>query len=155
DAILNQNAINKANITWIPEGSDERKELVVNANKQLNTETVNNSWKNASYNPDTKEITWTIIANYRENAFEDFTITDTPQGNQKLVEDSIEVTELQVNADGSYVDKTSAENADISIDGNGFNVNLGKTNKAYKVVYKTSLVGLDDLAKEYTNEAQV
>lgn len=154
DNVPNQKPTNKADVLWKdPNGREFNKEL--NANTQLNGETVKNSWKNASYNPDTKEITWTIIANYRENAFEDFNITDTPQGNQKLVEDSIRVIEMKVNADGAHVDQGPAANADISYVDNSFKVNLGQTNKAYKVVYKTSVAGLEDLAKEYANKAQV
>lgn len=155
DHVPQQLATNKALISWVPEGSEQRQELEVNAQTQLNTETVQSSWKHGSYNPDTKEITWTIIANYRENSYDDFNISDTPQGNQQLIEDSIQVIEMKVNAGGAHVDQGPAKNADISLDGNAFNVHLGKTDKAYKVVYKTSVAGLDDLAKEYANEAQV
>lgn len=154
DNVPNQQPTNTADVSWTNEdGKEFNKEL--NTNTQLNDETVQASWKNASYNPDTKEITWTIIANYRENAYEDFTISDTPLGNQKLVESSLKVIEMEVNADGDHIDQGPAKNADVSIDGNSFHINLGQTDKAYKVVYRTSLAGLEDVAKEYANEAQV
>src|SRR5699024_6291416 len=38
---------------------------------------------------------------------------------------------------------------------NSLEVNIGKTNKAYKIEYKTSIAGLSDIQKEYVNEAEV
>ncbi|MEJ8777092.1 Cna B-type domain-containing protein [Pseudogracilibacillus sp. ICA-222130] len=147
-------ANNTADISWIPEGSSDRISREVDAKQPVNKETVDSSWKNANYNPDTKEITWEIIANYRENAYDDFHIVDTPQGNQQLIEESIKVQELKVNANGT-TEVVGDANANVTTDGNEIHIEIGKTNKAYKVTYKTSVAGLDDLAKEYTNKAQV
>lgn len=147
-------AHNTAKISWIPEGSSDHISREVKAEKPVNKETVDSSWKNASYNPDTKEITWEIIANYRENAYENFHIVDTPQGNQQLVKDSIKVEELEIRSDGS-MDVVGDANADVTTDGNDIHIQIGKTDKAYKVTYKTSVAGLEDISKEYVNEAQV
>src|SRR5699024_5204472 len=87
-------AYNTADISWIPDGSSDRTSKELNVKKPINKETVDSSWKNESYKPNTKEITWEIIANYRENAYENFHIVDTPQGNQQLVKGSIKVEEL-------------------------------------------------------------
>src|SRR5699024_5778678 len=45
--------------------------------------------------------------------------------------------------------------ATIDEEANTLTVNLGETNKAYKITYKTSLEGLDDMQDEYVNEAEV
>lgn len=147
-------AKNTANISWIPENSDERVYRDVPANTRVNQSTIDQSWKNASYNPDTKEITYEIIANYRENSYENFKIVDEPQQNQKLIEDSIEVYELEIKSNGSY---TEAGKVDIepSITGNAFTLDIGETDRAYKITYKTSLEGLDDIYQVYENKALV
>src|SRR5699024_10712477 len=104
--------------------------------------------------PDTKEITWEIIANYRENAYENFHIVDTPQGNQQLVKGSIKVEELKILSTGK-TEVVGDANANVTTDGNDIHIQIGQTDKSYKVTYKTSVAGLDDLSKEYTNKAEV
>src|SRR5699024_7060692 len=85
-------ANNEAEITWSPTEDGDSITKTVQDDKELNTNTGNNHWKNGSYNPDTKEITWTIYTNYRENDINDLVIHDEPQGNQKIVTDSVTVT---------------------------------------------------------------
>ena len=147
-------AYNKANIDWIPEGSDDRVNRDVEANTKVNPETIDSSWKSGSYNPDTKEIEWDIIVNYRENSYEDFTIIDTPQGNQVLLEDTIEVYELTINSDGS-ITKGNQVSVTPNITDGTITIPLGETNKAYGVEYKTSVAGISDLAKTYENKAEI
>src|SRR5699024_8907849 len=126
------------------------------AGTELNKETSDYSWKNGSYNPETKEITWEIITNYRENDFTNLIVQDKPQGNQQIIDGSAEVKELNIAVNGSYTDGDTVEDAaTIDEEANTLTVNLGETNKAYKITYKTSLKGLADMQDEYVNEAEV
>src|SRR5699024_6059082 len=69
DEVPDHKPTNKAAITWTPEGENDSITKEVEAGTELNKETSDYSWKNGSYNPETKEITWEIITNYRENDF--------------------------------------------------------------------------------------
>src|SRR5699024_10818228 len=105
-------------------------------------------------NPETKEITWTVITNYQQNEHENLVVTDELEGNQQLIEDSINVFEVELNNDGHIV---SEEKQDITpeILDDGFIVDLGATSKTHKIEYKTSLEGLSDIARQYKNTAYV
>ncbi len=156
DEVPDNKATNKADITWTPEGEKDSITKEVGAEKPLNKETADYSWKNGSYNPETKEITWEIITNYRENDFTNLIVQDKPQGNQQIIDGSAEVKELNIAANGSYTDGDTVEDAaTIDEEANTLTVNLGETSKAYKITYKTSLEGLDDMQDEYVNEAEV
>src|SRR5690625_686743 len=156
DNVPDNKATNKADITWTPEGEGESITKDVEAGKDLNWETSEYSWKNGSYNPETKEITWEIITNYRENDIADLIIQDEPQGNQQIIDGSAVVKELNIAANGSYTDgDTVKDAATIDEEANTLTVNLGETSKAYKITYKTSLEGLDHMQDEYVNEAEV
>src|SRR5699024_9279425 len=105
--------------------------------------------------PDTKEITYEIITNYRENSFDNLKIIDRPQGNQKLLKETIEVEELTIKSDGSIEYGANVE-VDPVIDEDGtFTIEIGETNKAHRLTYKTSLKGIDNLEKTYKNIATV
>ncbi|MGO3167915.1 Cna B-type domain-containing protein [Senegalia sp. (in: firmicutes)] len=157
DEIINNNATNKADISWTPEGKSGSITKEVKANKDLNTKTKDNSWKKGSYNPHTKEITWTIYTNYRENQINDLIIKDMPKGNQKIVENSAVVTELEILSDGKIKEVKTLDQSVSAIDTekNSLKVNIGKTNKAYKIEYKTSIADLSDIQKEYVNKAKI
>src|SRR5699024_3849231 len=128
----------------------------VEAETELNKETADYSWKNGSYNPETKEITWEIITNYRENDFDDLVVQDNPQGNQQIIDGSAVVKELVIGSGGGISEGDTVEGAATSDEeANTLTVNLGETNKAYKITCKTSLEGLDDMQDEYVNEAEV
>src|SRR5699024_4248162 len=58
DKVPNNKPTNKAAITWTPEGENDSITKEVEAETELNWETGEYSWKNGSYNPATKEITW-------------------------------------------------------------------------------------------------
>ncbi|MYL58506.1 Cna B-type domain-containing protein, partial [Virgibacillus halodenitrificans] len=151
-----QKARNEAAITWTPEGSSDSITKKVTAGTELNNKTKNNDWKNGSYDPETKEITWTIYTNYRENEIGNLIVKDAPQGNQKIVADSIVVKELAIDEEGNISEGNELTNG-ISVDSeqNTFQVTIGETNKAHKIEYKTSLAGLSDIQKEYVNKAEV
>ena len=149
-------ARNKAEITWTPEDGSESITKEVKAETPLNKGTEDNSWKYGSYNPDAKEITWTILVNYRENEISNLIIEDEPQENQKIVEGSAVVTELNIANDGKITEGNTVENvATIDKNTNTLKVNIGNTNKAHKIEYRTSIAGLSDIQKEYINKATV
>src|SRR5699024_5679340 len=79
DNVPDNKPTNKADITWTPEGENDSITKEVDAETELNWETQQSDWKNGSYNPATKEITWTIYTNYRENHITDLIIQDEPQ----------------------------------------------------------------------------
>lgn len=149
-------ATNGVLIKWMDE-KGEGKEKKVGAGKDLNEDTMNNHWKNGSYNPETKEITWTIYTNYRENQIGDLKIEDIPQGNQKIIADSAIVTELEVLSNGKMKDIKELDDNISAIDTeeNLLTVSIGTTNKAYRIQYRTSLKGLSDIQKKYVNKAKV
>src|SRR5699024_1982750 len=145
-----------AAITWTPEGEDNSITKEVEAEIELNKETADYSWKNGSYNPETKEITWEIITNYRENDFANLIVQDEPQGNQQIIDGSAEVKELVIDSGGGISEGETVDGAaTIDEEANTLTVNLGETSKAYKITYKTSLEGLDDMQDEYVNKAEV
>ncbi|WP_062106331.1 Cna B-type domain-containing protein [Bacillus niameyensis] len=157
DEVPNHRPKNKAAITWTPEGGNGPITKEVEAGTELNENTKNNDWKNGSYNPATKEITWTIYTNYRENQIDNLIVKDAPQGNQKIIKDSVVVTELAIAANGNITEGQTLSSSVASIDENAntLQVNIGNTNKAYKIAYKTSLADLSDIQKEYVNKAEV
>lgn len=156
DNVPDQKPKNTAEITWMPEGGDEPINKTIVASTTLNKETQNYSWKNGSYNPDTKEITWTIIANYRENQIDNLIIKDQLQGNQKIIADSAIVKELIIASGGEITEGGTQEGvSDINVEVNSLEVNVGNTKKAYKIEYKTSIANLSDIQKEYINKAEV
>ncbi|MGM8364359.1 Cna B-type domain-containing protein [Virgibacillus sp. W0181] len=155
DEVPNQEPTNKAAITWTPVGENDSITKEIEAGTELNDDTKNNDWKNGSYNPDTKEITWTIYTNYRENDIGDLIIKDKPQGNQTIVPGSAVVTELSIDENGNKSEDETLNAATIDEGANSLEVNIGETDKAYKIEYKTSLEGLSDIQKEYVNKAEV
>src|SRR5699024_10541454 len=136
DNVPNNRPKNTAAITWTPEGEDDSITKEVEAETELNWETSEYSWKNGSYNPETKEITWEIITNYRENDFDDLVVTDAPQGNQQIIDGSAVVKELVIDSGGGISEGETVEGAMIDEEANTLTVNLGETNKAYKITYK-------------------
>lgn len=156
DHVPDQNPTNKANIIWTPEGENEQIEKEVEAGTELNENTKNNDWKNGSYDPATKEITWTIYTNYRENQIDELIVKDAPQGNQKIVADSVVVKELEIDKHGNISEGKALEDVtSIDEDANTLEVNIGNTDKAHKIEYRTSLEGLSDIQKEYMNKANI
>ncbi|QQK78096.1 Cna B-type domain-containing protein [Salicibibacter cibarius] len=156
DELPDNTATNHAAITWTPEGEENSITRNVEAETELNWQTEQRDWKNGSYDPESKEITWTIYTNYRENTIEDLTVTDAPQGNQTIIADSVEVTELAIGSDGGITEGDILEDvASVDEGENTLHVDIGDTNNAYKIEYRTSLEGLSDIQSEYVNEAEV
>lgn len=157
DNMPSETANNTAAINWMDEYGD-RQDKSVEAEVRLNDASQNNHWKNGSYDPASKEITWNIITNYRQNSIEDLNITDAPQGNQEIVPESVRVHELTIDANGNHrpgVDVTGDVEVSYNEDNNTFSVGIGAKAQAYFIEYRTSLEDLNDIQGEYINEAEV
>lgn len=131
--------------------------------------------KSGYYDARDKTITWTIVVNYQQNKYEELIVKDLIQGNQKLLPETIKVSEAILSGGANNKPHGNAENIkpDEEPKGNinlldkeghalekdenpaGFIVNLGETNKPYVIEYKTSLEGLDYIEKSYENTANV
>ncbi|WP_251867082.1 SpaA isopeptide-forming pilin-related protein [Enterococcus malodoratus] len=69
---------------------------------KTSTQEVNQGMKSGSYDPKTKEITWTIIANYNNLGVSVFGFKDPITGNQVYEPDSLTVTRGSINANGNF-----------------------------------------------------
>ena len=136
------NAYNKANFKWEEDGKPYEKDLITNV--PLNDETKNQGYKGGTYDVESKEITWSLGVNYRQNNYEKLIVKDTVGEDQKILPDSFVVTE-QFSGDVINIKPT--------IDGQNITFDFGKTTKAYNITYKTSLEGLPYIAEKYTNTA--
>ena len=69
---------------------------------KTSTQEVNQGMKSGSYNPATKEINWTIIANYNNLDVSVFGFKDPITGNQVYEPDSLKVTRGAINSSGNF-----------------------------------------------------
>ncbi|WP_095007058.1 SpaA isopeptide-forming pilin-related protein, partial [Enterococcus canintestini] len=69
---------------------------------KTSTREVNQGMKSGSYNPVTKEITWTIVTNYNNMKISGFDFKDPITGNQVYLPDSLEITRGTITANGSF-----------------------------------------------------
>lgn len=69
---------------------------------KTSTQEVNQGMKSGSYNPATKEITWTIVTNYNNLGVSEFDFNDPITGNQVYEPDSLKVTRGTINASGNF-----------------------------------------------------
>lgn len=145
---------NKANVTWTDEFNKEQNKDSDEATFEPNNPTQNNGTKSGKYDYTDKEITWTVIVNYQQNAYDNLIVEDKPQGNQKLVEDSIIVEKVTVNTDGTVTSKEKVEKKP-EITGNDFKITIGNTNEPYRITYKTTLKEETSIDSEYKNIAEV
>lgn len=71
---------------------------------ETSTQEANKGEKSGSYNPVTKEITWTIVANYNNAQVENFSFNDPITGNQVYIKDSLKITRGTINdANGQFI----------------------------------------------------
>ena len=150
-------AKNTAVIAWDDEGGNSHS-INVNADRRINDMAADSNMKQGTLDLANKEIDWRIFVNYNQNNYENLSITDSPQGNQTLVEDSIRIHNWTIDQNGNHrigADVTGDFPGAVSVDGKDFNVNLGETNKAYVIQYSTSYAGLSDVQAEYINDATI
>ncbi|WP_225440898.1 collagen binding domain-containing protein [Lacticaseibacillus rhamnosus] len=120
------------------------------------TEFKNDGSKSGSYNAVSKQITWTVVANYNQRKLSNASITDPIIGDQDYVADSAKLYEASINTNGSYVLGTQVASANISFDSTKKQLTAKLPNdssKAYVLIYQTSLSGKVIDQKSYDNTA--
>ncbi|WP_338216659.1 SpaA isopeptide-forming pilin-related protein [Lacticaseibacillus salsurivasis] len=120
------------------------------------TEFKNDGSKSGSYNAVSKQITWTVVANYNQRQLSNASITDPIIGDQDYVADSAKLYEASINKDGSYVLGTQVASANISFDSAKKQLTAklpDDSSKAYVLTYQTSLSGKVIDQKSYDNTA--
>lgn len=129
------------------------------ADRPVNLETRINGKKAGSYNAVSKEITWTVNANYNDEAYVNPVITDVINTGQHFVPGSLEVRSYTVNPDGSTTEggvvNTSSWTIQLPEIANGqtLRIELPSTpGIKYQVRYRTSLAG-EMVGTTYQNRA--
>ncbi|MFP7254338.1 SpaA isopeptide-forming pilin-related protein [Terribacillus goriensis] len=152
---------NNVQLNWTDEsGKDQTKEATAAFNPD--NYTVNNGFKNGSYNAVTKEITWNVGVNYDLKELSNITVTDYIQGKQNLVENSLKVYDVELTGGSNGVQKGALLEAgkDYELESvsneegePGFKIKILKDNsKPYWIEYKTSLAG-ELIVNRYDNTA--
>ncbi|MDT2662160.1 Cna B-type domain-containing protein [Enterococcus hulanensis] len=111
--------------------------------------------KGGAYNAQNKHITWTTKVNYTQDALKGATITDPIIGNQDYVDGSAKLYEVKIIANGNVSRGAEVTNADIAYDSASKTVTakLPDGNKAYDLVFETSLEGKVIDQSQYKNTA--
>ncbi|MCM6856696.1 Cna B-type domain-containing protein [Enterococcus durans] len=111
--------------------------------------------KGGAYNAQNKHITWTTKVNYTQDALKGAMITDPIIGNQDYVDGSAKLYEVKIIANGNVSRGAEVTNADIAYDSASKTVTakLPDGNKAYDLVFETSLEGKVIDQSQYKNTA--
>ena len=119
-------------------------------------EFVTDGTKSGSYNAVNKHITWTVVANYNQRELKNAKLVDTLTGDPEYVTDSAKLYEATINPDGSYKLGDQVDtNIDYAKDSRTLTANLPEnSNKAYVMIFETSLEGKVIDAPSYDNTAK-
>lgn len=151
---------NTASITW-----DEKTTTGAQTSTQTftpRTEVIKNGLKSGSYNASTKQITWTVGANYNKRELAaGAELVDTLPASQQMVDantDSVRVYKLTYTANGDPVQGTEIGTADyeasLTSDGRKLKVKFTKDiDYAFYVVFKTNFIAGDNNTDKVTNNA--
>ncbi|WP_053215663.1 SpaA isopeptide-forming pilin-related protein [Niallia circulans] len=152
---------NKGVLTWIDENGEEAEKEVV-SRFTPDSFTQSNGFKNGNYDAITKEITWNVGINYNEKLLRNAVVEDYILGNQRLVDNSIEVFKMNLTGGSNGIGKGElVPSEDYSIsnkedeNGNkGFRIEFKEEiQSAYYITYKTSLKDLALVSSKYDNKA--
>ncbi|MFW8054358.1 Cna B-type domain-containing protein [Vagococcus fluvialis] len=152
---------NKIVATWTDKNGDTHKNNG-QADFKPKEEFVTDGTKSGSYNAVNKHITWTVVANYNQRELKNGKLVDTLTGDPEYVTDSAKLYEATINQNGSYKLGNQVDtNIDYAKDSRTLTANLPEnSNKAYVMIFETSLEGkvidalsYDNTAK-YTNDGQ-
>lgn len=155
---------NKASFTYIPEGETERT-TPIDSTDSYNVNYVTHNQgdkKSTGYSLQDRWIRWEILANHQGRNISgiELVVTDRFSEGQEFDEDSLQVIQYKVNANGTPEDvETLDKGTDYTVtkdaDGLGFTVKIGAAykDKPNRIVYKTKIVGLSK--QEYTNTATI
>lgn len=148
---------NSAKLTWVTEdGTAKSKDgsAVFNPNPY----TKDNGFKAATYNPVTKEITWTIGVNYNKKELKNVKVRDLILGMQNFNIKNVKIYKMIIDINGGTKkgEEISKEVLPISGEKNepGFEVHLGTIDHPYLIEYTTDLNDLV-IVDEYQNDATV
>ncbi|MGP4064266.1 SpaA isopeptide-forming pilin-related protein [Oceanobacillus sp. M65] len=101
-----------------------------------------------SYN--TNKITWTVDFNKNLQTIENAVLADETTGEQKVIDGSMKVYKLHMNANGT-IDEGKTEELSSHGFGTDFPLQLGTIDSAYRVVYETEIT--DEKGTSYKNKA--
>lgn len=101
----------------------------------------NDGQKVGTYDPKTKQFSWTLDVNYQQQEINNLIITDQLTGNHQYVAGSLKIYELNIAENGNLTngqDVTSQFGVSNYEDAKKFTAALtNSTNKAYRLVYNT------------------
>lgn len=104
-----------------------------------------------TFNP--TEVRWSIVANKYLKSFDKMIIKDTLPSGLVLDEDSVEVSLLTLNDDGTIQSETPTADYVISVNGQSFEIDLGSTNRAVKISFVTEIS--NKALTSFTNVAEL
>ncbi|MFD0715435.1 SpaA isopeptide-forming pilin-related protein [Paenibacillus sp. GCM10027626] len=146
---------NNATLTWKDANniSQSIKKYVL---VEVDNYTKENGNKWGEYDATTKRFTWTVDINYNLHPIGNAVVTDTFTSNQKFDPDSMKVFELELQGGpDKVIEERELDNKTeytLIETANGFELTLGKTESAYRLVYDTTLEG-EVVEGSYSNEA--
>ncbi|MBS4202392.1 Cna B-type domain-containing protein [Bacillus sp. FJAT-49732] len=151
---------NNALLEWIPENETKKISKEGTADFDPDNYTKHNGFKGASYNPVTKEITWTIGVNYNRATLNNVIVEDFILGEQNFKINNVKVYHMTLTGGANGFEKgaelTGADIRSKTGQNNepGFSVHLGNIKEPYVIEFTTDLKGLL-VDKNYNNIATV
>lgn len=146
---------NEAYLNW-KENNEKQNPIQQVITVEPDSYTTDNGKKWGVYNAQSKEITWTIDVNYNLYKISNAEVSDSWIGEQTFDEEDFKVQKLELTGgeDGvKAVDPPlSKDQYTLTSNDNGFVLELGEIDSAYRITYKTSLED-HQVQKEYTNKA--
>ena len=131
---------NTATSYWKGKDGKDHKQSASNK-PEIGVNFINDATKGGSYNAVSKEITWTIKANYNLEKLKNATIVDTIPKEQEYIKDSAHVYEATISKDGT-INRGAEVKTPINLEGNKLTAELPEgSKKAYILEFKTSLEG--------------
>ncbi|OWA36200.1 hypothetical protein B9G55_10145 [Saccharibacillus sp. O16] len=150
--------VNAAKLSWTENGTARSRD--VTARFTPDGLTLQNGSKSGSYNPQSKELTWDIKANYNNLSLSEAVLTDVIQPGQHYVENSLTVYNLVQTGGKNGTQKGAVVNpADYSVtypsadNGGTLRIAFAQTiNTPYWITFKTTVDG-QIVGKSASNEA--
>lgn len=104
-----------------------------------------------SYDHMTKEVTWKVLANYREADLGELEIKDSISAGHQLIPDSIIVKKVTINSSGNATVGEVVTSYTVKENDNGFSIlfDENESSQAYEIIYKTKVT--DSTIQSVTN----
>ncbi|MBA9087806.1 LPXTG-motif cell wall-anchored protein/uncharacterized repeat protein (TIGR01451 family) [Fontibacillus solani] len=147
---------NTAGLKWV----EKPNTYTVNLERTFdpNQETINNGRKDAKYDASKKLITWDIKANYNGYKVDNAVFTDVLEQSQQLVDGSVKVYPMTVNAAGNPVKGTTEiaiDPTDIDYSNNTLIIKLGNINDPIWITFDTKQVDKTLVLDKIVNTANL